>query len=237
MGEAFDVGQCAVQLGRVGVVRVQSRVGADESSCRGGYATQALDGREQLLPGRVSRGHAREEELRSPDLELNQLISIEDVTRRVQAAVPSGMTAADAAAARRAVMAEIEKESLEQTGLRSDVVTLYGGGRYHLYRYKKYTDVRLVWAPEAAMAFLGGDADNFEYPRYNLDACLFRVYENGEPARTEHFLKWSDRGAEENQLVFVSGNPGRTNRMSTVAELKYLRDISLALSAQLHPSP
>ena len=96
--------------------------------------------------------------------------------------------------ARRAVMADIEKESQTQTGLRSDVVTLYGGGRYHLYRYKKFTDVRLVWAPEAAIAFFGGDADNFEYPRYNLDACLFRVYEDDHPAQIEHFLSWSDRG-------------------------------------------
>ncbi len=97
--------------------------------------------------------------------------------------------------ARRAVMAEIEKESQDRTGFRSDVVTLYGGGRYHLYRYKKYTDVRLVWAPEADIAFFGGDADNFEYPRYDLDACIFRVYENDQPAHVEHYLKWSDRGA------------------------------------------
>jgi hypothetical protein len=168
-----------------------------------------------------------DEEIPAPDLELNQLISIEDVTDRVQAAVGSDMTPAEAAAARRAVMADIEKESLEKTGLRSDVVTLYGGGRYHLYRYRKYTDVRLVWAPEAAIAFFGGDADNFEYPRYDLDACLFRVYEDGQPARTDHFLKWSQQGVEDGQLVFVSGNPGRTNRISTVAELKQLRDVAL----------
>ncbi len=168
-----------------------------------------------------------DEEIRSPDLELNQLISIQDVTGRVQAAVTADMDAAAAAAARRAVMADIEKESLGETGLRSDVVTLYGGGRYHLYRYRKYTDVRLVWAPEAAIAFFGGDADNFEYPRYNLDACLFRVYEDGKPVETKHFLKWSDRGVTDHELVFVSGNPGRTNRISTVADLKYLRDVAL----------
>ena len=84
-------------------------------------------------------------------------------------------------------MAQIEKESLDATGLRSDVVTLFGGAKYHLYRYKKYTDVRLVWAPETAAAFFGGDPDNFEYPRYCLDVALFRVYEDGKPAEIEHF--------------------------------------------------
>ena len=133
----------------------------------------------------------REEELKCHDLELNVLMSIEDVTDRVNAAVKEGMPPAEAFAARRAVMAEIEKESLDATGLRSDVVTLFQGGKYHLYRFKKYTDVRLVWAPEQAIAFFGGDPDNFEYPRYCLDVCFFRAYEDGKPAQTEHFLKWS----------------------------------------------
>lgn len=167
------------------------------------------------------------DEIPAPDLELNQLVSVEDVTQRVSAAVGADMNPSDAASARRAVMARIENESLESTGLRSDVVTLYGGAKYHLYRYKKHTDVRLVWAPEAAIAFFGGDADNFEYPRYDLDACLFRVYENGKPATISHFLKWSDHGVDENQLVFVSGNPGRTNRIFTLAALKYQRDVRL----------
>ena len=87
------------------------------------------------------------------------------------------------------------------------MVTLYGGGKYHLYQYKKYTDVRLVWAPEAGIAFFGGDADNFEYPRYNLDATIFRVYEDGKPAKIEHFLKWSENGPKELELTFVAGNP------------------------------
>ena len=121
-------------------------------------------------------------------------------------------------------MSKIEKESLDKTGLRSDVVTLYQGGVYQLYRYKKYTDVRLVFAPEQQAAFYGGDPDNFEYPRYDFDICLFRVYENGKPAKIEHYLKWSKSGAKDNELVFVSGNPGRTERLDTVEELKYLRD-------------
>ena len=164
------------------------------------------------------------DEIKAPDLELNQLVAIEDVTERVGAAVTSEMSAADAFAARRAVMSEIEKESLDQTGLRSDVVTLYGGARYHLYRYRKYTDVRLVWAPESAIAFFGGDADNFEYPRYCLDVCLFRVYEHDKPARIDHFLKVSEQGAADGELVFVSGNPGRTQRIFTTAALKFQRD-------------
>ncbi len=165
-----------------------------------------------------------DEELKAPDLELNQLVSIEDVTERVNKAVDSDASTEDAVKQRRAVMATIEKESLEKTGLRSDVVTLFGGAKYHLYRYKKYTDVRLVWAPETAAAFFGGDADNFEYPRYNLDASIMRVYEDGKPAKFENFLKWSDKPLSEEELVFVSGNPGRTQRIYTVAALKYLRD-------------
>ena len=124
-----------------------------------------------------------DEELKAPDLELNQLVSIEDVTDRVNKAVKSDASTEDAAKQRRAVMATIEKESLDKTGLRSDVITLFGGAKYHLYRYKKYTDVRLVWAPETAAAFFGGDADNFEYPRFNLDATIMRVYEDGKPRK------------------------------------------------------
>lgn len=165
------------------------------------------------------------EELKAPDLELNVLQSIEDVTERVNGAVPAGATATAAFAARRGIIATIEKESLEKTGLRSDVVTLYQGGQYHLYRYKRYTDIRLVWAPEFAIAFFGGDPDNFEYPRYDLDACIFRAYENDKPAEVRHFLKWSSTGAKEGELVFVAGHPGRTDRLNTLAALKFNRDV------------
>ncbi len=166
----------------------------------------------------------RAEEKRCLDLELNVLMSIEDVTSRVNAAVKPEVSPEEAFAARRAVMAEIEKESLDKTGLRSDVVTLYQGGRYHLYRFKKYTDVRLVFAPEQQIAFFGGDPDNFEYPRYDLDICLFRAYENGQPAKIEHYLKWSTEGVHDDELVFVSGHPGNTSRQLTMTELEYLRD-------------
>ncbi len=168
--------------------------------------------------------HSQQEELKAPDLELNQLVSIEDVTQRIKDAVKPELSTQDAMAARRAVIAEIEKESLDKTGLRSNVITLYGGGRYHLYRYKKYTDVRLVWAPESSIAYFGGDADNFEYPRYCLDATIFRVYENNKPAKIEHFLKWSTKPLTENELIFVSGNPGRTSRIFTTAAFEYQRD-------------
>jgi len=173
--------------------------------------------------------HARtlDEEIKAPDLELNVLASIEDVTDRVNAAVKTGLSDEEAFKARRAVMAEIEKESKDKTGLRSDVVTLYQGGRYHLYRFKRYTDVRVVFAPEQQIAFFGGDPDNFEYPRYDLDICFFRAYEEGKPAKIQHYLKWSERGTKEGDLVFVSGHPGRTSRLLTMAELEYTRDYRL----------
>jgi Peptidase S46 len=167
----------------------------------------------------------RADELKCPDLQLNVLQSIEDVTARVNKAVPTDATPEKAAAARRAVIAIIEKESQDRTGLRSDVVTLYQGGLYHLYRYKKYTDVRLVFAPEGDIAHFGGDPDNFEYPRYSLDVAFFRVYEDDKPARTLHYLEWSPNGARADELVFVSGHPGRTSRLNTVAHLELARDV------------
>lgn len=167
---------------------------------------------------------ARDQEAKAPDLELNVLVGIEDVTARVNAGVAPGMADADAALARRKASAEIEKDSTQKTGLRSDVVTLYQGGQYHLYTYKKYTDVRLVFAPEFDVAFFGGDPDNFEYPRYCLDVCFFRAYEDGKPAKIEHHLKWSPAGSKDGDLVFVAGHPGRTDRLNTLASVEYLRD-------------
>jgi hypothetical protein len=175
---------------------------------------------------------SREAELKCHDLELNVLESIEDVTARVQAAVKPGTTADEAFAARRAAMAAIEKESLAATGLRSDVVTLFQGGAYHLYRAKRYTDVRLVFAPEQAIAFFGGDADNFEFPRYNLDICFFRAYKDGKPARVPHHLAWGRKPVAAGDLVFVSGHPGHTDRAKTVAEVVAMRDRQVPLDLQ-----
>jgi len=174
----------------------------------------------------------RADELKCSDLELNVLMSIEDVTSRVEAAVAAGMSPAEAFAARRGVMAAIEQESLAASGLRSDVVTLYQGGRYHLYRSKKYTDVRLVFAPERQIAFFGGDADNFEFPRFDLDICFFRAYENGKPARVPHHLPWAPRPVAAGDLVFVSGHPGHTDRAATLAERISMRDVRLPADLQ-----
>jgi len=166
----------------------------------------------------------RAEEVKCPDMEINVLVSLEDVTGPVQEAVEEGMSTAEALKARQAEMGRIEKESLDATGLRSDVVPLYHGGEYWLYRSRKYTDVRLVFAPEASISFFGGDPDNFTFPRHDLDMALLRVYENGRPLRTEHYLKWNSKGARDGELVFVSGHPGTTSRGETYAQLETERD-------------
>jgi hypothetical protein len=169
------------------------------------------------------------EELKCPDLEINVLVGMEDVTARVRGAVQPGMTDEAALKARKAEIARIEKESLEKTGLRSDVITLYQGSEYWLYRYKKYTDMRLVFAPEQQIAFFGGDPDNFTYPRHDIDFALFRVYENGKPVENHDYLKWNAKGAADGELVFVSGNPGSTSRLETVAQIETERDYDLPL--------
>ena len=166
------------------------------------------------------------EEIKSPDLEVNVLISMEDVTKRVQASVKEGMSDANSLQSRQAEIARIEKESLDKTDLRSNVISLYQGGEYWLYRYRKYTDVRLVMAPERQAAYYGGDFDNFTYPRYDLDMAFFRVYENGKPLRCDHYLRWNPKGLSEGDLVFISGNPGSTNRLHTYAQLEFQRDLN-----------
>ncbi|MGD0460120.1 MAG: S46 family peptidase [Terriglobia bacterium] len=169
------------------------------------------------------------EELKCPDLEVNVLVAMEDVTPRVLSAVKPGMTEEAALKARKAETARIEKESLERTGLRSDVISLYQGAEYWLYQYKKYTDMRLVFAPEQQIAFFGGDPDNFTYPRHDLDFALFRVYENGKPVENKHYLKWYAKGAGDGELVFVSGHPGSTSRLETMTQIETERDYDLPL--------
>src|SRR3984893_178691 len=149
-------------------------------------------------------------------------MSLEDVSTRVNGAVKSGMSDSEAFSARRSEIAAIEGESTKATGFRSDVVTLYQGGQYNLYRYKKYTDVRLVFAPEFQAAFFGGDPDNFNFPRFNIDMALVRVYDNDQPVQPANYFKWSTTGAKEGSLVFVTGNPGSTARLNTVAHLEEL---------------
>jgi hypothetical protein len=169
------------------------------------------------------------EELKCPDLEVNVLVGMEDVTARVRSAVKPGMTDEAALKARKAQIANIEKESLERTGLRSDVISLYQGGEYWLYQYKKYTDMRLVFAPEQQIAFFGGDPDNFTYPRHDIDFALFRVYENGKPVEGHDYLKWNAKGAGDGELVFVSGHPGSTSRLETMTQIETERDYNLPL--------
>jgi hypothetical protein len=165
-----------------------------------------------------------DQEMKTPDLEVNVLVGMQDVTARVQAAAKGAKDDAEALKARDTETAAIERESKDKTGLRSDVVTFYNGGEYWLYQYKAYTDVRLVFAPEEQAAFFGGDPDNFTYPRYDLDMALYRVYDNGKPLHTDNFLKWSAKGAAPGELVFVSGHPGATSRQDTLAELSLERD-------------
>ena len=181
--------------------------------------------------GFVARTQA--EEIKAPSLELNVLMSIEDVTNRVNGAVKAGMSDAESFAARRAEISAIEGESTKATGLRSDVITLYQGGQYNLYRYKKYTDVRLVFVPEFQAAFFGGDPDNFNFPRFNIDMALVRIYENDQPVHPASFFKWSTAGAKEGDPVFVTGHPGSTSRLNTVAHLQDLRDNAIPIILRL----
>jgi hypothetical protein len=212
----FNSGGSASFVSGDGLVLTNHHVGADSLQKMGSKD------KNYLRDGFYAKSAA--EEIKCNDLEVNVLQSIEDVTARINAAVPATLTGSDAALARRKIIAEVEKESREKTGLRSDVVTLYQGGAYHLYRFKRYTDIRLVFAPESQIAFYGGDPDNFEFPRYCLDVCFFRVYENDQPIKSTNFLKWSANGAKEGELTFVSGHPGRTSRLLTTPELAYLRD-------------
>jgi len=162
-----------------------------------------------------------------PGLEANVLVGIEDVTSQVKDAAKDGVKAAEALQKRNAAIARIEKTCADKTGGACTVVKLFSGQRFDLYQYKKYTDLRLVFAPEYAIAFFGGDPDNFTYPRYDFDIAFLRAYEDGQPAVTPHYLKWSAEGVQDTALVFVSGNPGATSRLATAAQLAFYRDTSL----------
>src|SRR5262252_1117096 len=173
------------------------------------------------------------EEAKCPNLELNQLVGIEDVTSRINAGLKPGMTTAEIGTAQRAAMSQVENDCAKSTGLRCDVVVFYSGQVYHLYKYKKYTDVRLVFAPEFEIAFFGGDPDNFTYPRYDLDITFFRVYENDRPAHLDNYLKWATAGVQDGDLIFVSGHPGNTGRLLTMAQLEFLRDFQYPAALKL----
>jgi len=189
-------------------------------------AIQNLSTKDRNLMETGFYARTRAEELKVPGMELRVLQNIEDVTARVLAAETAGMAPAEAVEARNKVIAAVEKEASDKTGLRATVVNLYSGMMYHLYTYKVYADVRLVFAPEYQIAFFGGDQDNFTYPRYDLDITLFRLYENDKPVNSSHYLKWSSTPVKEGDLVFASGHPGSTGRLLTYAQLEFLRDVA-----------
>jgi hypothetical protein len=178
----------------------------------------------------------RAEELKCPDLEALVLVSYENVTERVQSAATPGASDADAAAARRAAIAAIETASANSADLRSTVVTLYSGGEYWLHRYKRYTDIRLVFAPEEQIAYFGGDYDNFTFPRHDFDVTFLRVYENGRPAAIEHYLQWSKTGPADGEFVVLSGVPGATDRLLTLTQVRFQRDVGNPLQRQVWES-
>jgi len=201
-----------------GLVMTNHHVGAD---C---IAKLGKSDKDYIKEGFYAGGDAGE--VKCPDLELNVVVGIDDVTAEVKSVEKVGMDSALVNKAQKEKMSSLEKACSDKTGARCDVVTLYQGGVYNLYRYKKYTDVRLVFAPEFPIAFFGGDPDNFEFPRYDLDAAFFRAYENGKEVAPANYLKWSKNGAADGELVFVPGNPGNTERLDTVAQLQMLRDTS-----------
>lgn len=214
----FGFGGSASLVSPNGLVMTNHHVG------RGQLQRLSTKERDLLADGFLARTPG--EELKCPDAEVNVLWTIEDVTDSVKSAVTTGMSPADANKARKKRIADITKSAEDSTGLNCSVVTLYHGARYHLYSYKRYTDLRLVMAPEGKIAHFGGDTDNFEYPRFCLDMCFFRIYEDGKPLKSEDHLTWSANGVKDGALIFVAGNPGSTQRQYTVDHLKYQRDVA-----------
>jgi len=215
----FDTGGSGSVVSADGLVMTNHHVGSD--------MLQKLSTPDNNLLAKGFFAGKQEGELKCPDLVLDILWEIEDVTEKVNAEAKNASDPAAAGAARRRAISTIENESKQKSGLKSEVVTLFQGGQYHLYRYRSYTDIRLVFAPEEQAAFFGGDTDNFEFPRFNLDCCFFRIYENGKPLKAEHHLTWSKSGAAEDEAIFVAGHPGRTRRLYTTNHLKFIRDIQL----------
>lgn len=174
-----------------------------------------------------------EKERKCPNLFVDQLVSIEDVTSTIQQALSQEMTTCEREKARKTAITALCKKVQESTKLQPQVVSLYQGARYHLYLYKRYSDVRLVMAPEKAIAFFGGDEENFEFPRHCLDVCFFRVYENGQPLKTNHYFRWSRSGPGLQEPLFVAGHPGKTERLLTSSHLAFLRDYKVPFIVQL----
>jgi len=180
-----------------------------------------------MRTGFVAR--TRDQEVQCPGMTLDQLVSIEDVTPKVRGAVTASATA-EQVAQRDAAIEGVQATCEEGSGLRCQVVAFYSGGMYSVYKYRRYDDVRLVFAPEQEAAAFGGDPDNFTFPRFDLDVSFLRAYQDGQPLRPSHWLTWSEAGAVDGEAVFVVGNPGSTGRLLTLAQMEYLRDVSYPAS-------
>ncbi len=193
-------------------------------------ASSCIDQLSTAGDDRIAKGFyakTQGDEIKCPEVEINKLTDITDVTAQINKAT-KGLKGKAFNDEMKAAMSNIEKEcSNGLEDLRCDVVTLYHGGQYHLYKYQRYQDVRLVFAPEFRIAFFGGDPDNFNFPRYDLDVSFMRVYENGQPLQTKDYFQWSAGGPSEGDLTFVTGHPGRTSRLMTVSELEFVRDVRL----------
>jgi hypothetical protein len=185
-----------------------------------------ITGDDEDFHGNGFIAYSLEEERPVPGLYVSQLVLIKDVTDEILAEMEKGQTDEERTRLKNDIIDVIEQRESEESGLECTVTALYNGGKYSLYGYKRYTDVRLVFAPEEQLGFFGGDPDNFTYPRYNLDMTFLRVYdEDGKPLKTDHYLKWSENGAAPGEPVFVVGNPGNTDRLNTIAQLEFARDI------------
>jgi hypothetical protein len=217
----FSSGGSGSFVSKNGLVLTNHHVGAT--------AIYNLSSQENDLMTQGFYAASQDQEIKCPNMYVDQLISIEDVTECIRARLDPKMTLAEQEMARKVVITEIENEALNRTGLQPQVVTLYHGGKYHLYLYRRYTDIRLVMAPEKGIAFFGGDQDNFEFPRFDLDMCFFRIYESGQPIQSNDYLQWSYSGPQEGEPLFVAGHPGSTDRMFTSSHLEFLRDIKVPL--------
>lgn len=225
-----------------GSVRVDSGGSGSFASAHGLVATNhhvAVSALEQIstpendyLKNGFTAG-SLDEEIKIPNYPISVLQSIEDITAEVTGASDESMTPYEAKRARERKIAEIEDRIFNETGEKVEVVNLFSGRFFHLYRYKRYTDVRLAFAPENQAGFFGGDEANFNYPRHVLDEALFRVYEDGKPVEVKYFIPWNSFGSREGELLFVSGHPGSTDRYLTSAQLAYERDVRIPMIIEL----
>lgn len=236
----FEADQEWLEKARLGALRFATYCSASFVSPFGLVMTNHHCGRDAVLAVNGPGENLVEEGFYAPTLDserkvdglfVDQLVRITDVTAEVDEAMAAAQTDAERVDARREVFARIQSRLLEEMGGEDSgyvvqIISLYHGGRYSAYTFRRYNDVRLVMTPELQLGYFGGDTDNFTYPRYALDMTFFRVYgEDGQPLQTDNYFAWSKNGAAEGELVFVIGNPGSTNRLETVAQLEFRRDV------------